>query len=110
MSSCREPEATGIALVADNVGCNQATVVNWRKRFIERGLDGLADDPRPGPPRSISDDDVEAVIVRTLEDKPTDATLNEPQIAPSCTPPTATLWLRATTRSRYSVVRRAPYR
>ena len=44
------------------------------QRFIERGLDGLPDDPRPGAPRSISDDDVEAVIVRTLEDKPTDAT------------------------------------
>ena len=60
--------------VADKVGCNQATVVKWRKRFIERGLDGLPDDPRPGTPRSITDDDVEAVIVRTLEDKPTDAT------------------------------------
>ena len=60
--------------VADKVGCNQATVVKWRKRFIERGLDGLPDDPRPGAPRSITDDDVEAVIVRTLEDKPTDAT------------------------------------
>ena len=34
--------------VADKVGCNQATVVKWRKRFIERGLDGLPDDPRPG--------------------------------------------------------------
>ena len=54
--------------VADKVGCNQATVVKWRKRFIERGLDGLPDDPRPGAPRSIGDDAVEAVIVRTLED------------------------------------------
>ncbi len=60
--------------VADKVGCNQATVVKWRKRFIERGLDGLPDDPRPGAPRSIGDDEVEAVIVRTLEDRPTDAT------------------------------------
>lgn len=40
----------------------------------ERGLDGLPDDPHPGAPRSITDDDVEAVIVRTLEDRPTDAT------------------------------------
>ena len=60
--------------VADKVGCNQATVVKWRKRFIERGVDGLPDDPRTGAPRSISDDDVEAVIVRTLEETPTDAT------------------------------------
>jgi len=60
--------------VAERVGVNQATVVKWRKRFLTRGLDGLVDEPRPGAPRSISDADVEAVIVRTLEDKPLDAT------------------------------------
>ena len=60
--------------VVGKVGCNQATVVKWRKRFLERGLDGLPDDPRPGAQRTIGDDVVEAVIVRTLEDKPTDAT------------------------------------
>ena len=52
--------------VADKVGCNQATVVKWRKRFIERGLDGLPDDPRPGAPRSIGDDEVEAQLVGAL--------------------------------------------
>ena len=68
--------ADGLAniAVADKVGVHQATVVKWRKRFLERRLDGLIDEPRPGAPRSISDADVEAVIVRTLEDKPTDAT------------------------------------
>ena len=60
--------------VAERVGVNQATVVKWRKRFIERRLDGLIDEPRPGAPRKITDADVEAVVVRTLEDKPTDAT------------------------------------
>jgi transposase len=60
--------------VAERVGVNQATVVKWRKRFLDRRLDGLIDEPRPGAPRTISDADVEAVIVRTLEDKPTDAT------------------------------------
>jgi transposase len=60
--------------VADKVGVNQATVVKWRKRFIERRLDGLLDEPRPGAPRTITDADVEAVVVRTLEDKPSDAT------------------------------------
>lgn len=60
--------------VADKVGVNQATVVKWRRRFLARGLDGLVDEPRPGAPRTIDDDAVEAVIVRTLEDKPVDAT------------------------------------
>lgn len=60
--------------VAERVGVNQATVVKWRKRFLERGVDGLVDEPRPGAPRKISDADVEEVIVRTLEDKPDDAT------------------------------------
>jgi transposase len=60
--------------VAERVGVNQATVVKWRNRFLARGLDGLVDEPRPGAPRTIDDDAVEAVIVRTLEDKPTDAT------------------------------------
>jgi transposase len=60
--------------VAARVGVNPATVLKWRKRFIEGGLDGLIDEPRPGAPRSIGDDEVEAVIVRTLESKPKDAT------------------------------------
>jgi transposase len=68
--------AAGMAnvAVADTVGVNQATVVKWRKRFLTRRLDGLVDEPRPGAPRTISDDEVERVIVRTLEDTPTDAT------------------------------------
>jgi len=60
--------------VAAKLDVNQATVSKWRRRFIERRLDGLVDEPRPGAPRTISDAQVEAVVVRTLEDKPTDAT------------------------------------
>lgn len=60
--------------IADKVGVNQATVVKWRKRFLERRLDGLMDEPRPGAPRKITDADVEAVVVKTLEEKPVDAT------------------------------------
>jgi len=60
--------------VAERVGVNPATVLKWRKRFLERRLDGLIDEPRPGAPRSISDAEVEAVVVRTLEEIPIDAT------------------------------------
>ncbi len=60
--------------VARRVGVHEATVGKWRRRFLERRLDGLLDEPRPGAPRQIGDDDVERVVVKTLEDKPTDAT------------------------------------
>ena len=46
----------------------------WRGRFARRGLDGLHDEPRPGKPRSIGDEDVERVIVKTLEEQPANAT------------------------------------
>jgi Homeodomain-like domain len=48
-------------------GCHPTTVGKWRNRFAELGVDGLHDEPRPGKPRTISDDDVERVIVKTLE-------------------------------------------
>ncbi len=46
------------------------TVGMWRRRFVSDGVDGLFDEPRPGAPRKISDDDVEAIVVKTLESKP----------------------------------------
>lgn len=60
--------------VAANLGVSEAMVGKWRRRFVEHRLDGLSDDPRPGAPRTITDDQVEAVIVKTLEEKPNDAT------------------------------------
>jgi transposase len=60
--------------IAAVLGCTKSTVGRWRGRYARRGLDGLHDEPRPGKPRSISDEDVERVIVKTLEEKPRDAT------------------------------------
>ena len=62
------------AAVAANLGVNQNTVGRWRRRFVEHRLDGLFDEPRPGAPRTITDDQVEAVVAKTLEEKPKDAT------------------------------------
>lgn len=60
--------------VAEELGVMQATVGKWRRRFVDKRLDGLLDEPRPGAPRKISDADVERVIVQTLESTPRDAT------------------------------------
>ncbi len=60
--------------VAEEVGVRPATVGKWRRRFVAARLDGLLDEPRPGAPRTVSDEAVEAVITKTLEEKPTDAT------------------------------------
>jgi transposase len=60
--------------IAARLGCTRSTVGRWRGRFARCGFDGLHDEPRPGKPRSIGDDDVERVIVKTLEEQPSDAT------------------------------------
>ena len=52
----------------------KTTVGKWRGRFLEKRLDGLLDEPRPGVPRQITDADVERVITATLESTPRDAT------------------------------------
>src|SRR5213082_991704 len=60
--------------VATRLGVNRGTVSKWRARFLRERLDGLADDPRPGVPRTITDAQVEEVVVRTLEEVPEGAT------------------------------------
>jgi transposase len=60
--------------VAAELGVNPVTVSKWRHRFAEERLEGLADAPRVGAPRTVTDDVVEAVVVDTLESAPQDAT------------------------------------
>jgi transposase len=60
--------------VAAEVGVWPQTVGVWRRRFVERRLEGLVDEPRPGGPRTITDEQVEAVVVATLARQPKDAT------------------------------------
>jgi transposase len=58
------------AAIGERIGVWGSTVGTWRRRFAEKRLAGLFDEPRVGRPRAIGDDLVEAVIVATLESKP----------------------------------------
>ena len=60
--------------VASMLGTTRATVGKWRRRFLREGCEGLLDEPRPGAPRRVSDEDVERVVRRTLETLPRGAT------------------------------------
>jgi len=70
--ACAEGESN--TDVAQRLGVARSTVNKWRARFVVERLDGLHDEPRPGGPRTIGDDDVERVIVKTLEETPRHAT------------------------------------
>jgi transposase len=56
--------------VAKKLRCSLGMVGKWRSRFLKARLEGLYDEPRPGAPRQISDDQVEKVVVQTLESTP----------------------------------------
>jgi transposase/transposase-like protein len=60
--------------VADQFRVTKQMVGKWRARFVEKRLDGLLDEPRPGTPRKVSDAEVERVLAMTLESLPRDAT------------------------------------
>ncbi len=60
--------------VAAACGVSTPTVGKWRRRFCELRLDGLSDDPRPGRPATITAEQVEDVVVATLESTPENAT------------------------------------
>ena len=56
--------------VAQKLRTTRSTVGKWRSRFIEQRLEGLYDEPRPGVPRTITDDQIEQVVIKTLETTP----------------------------------------
>ena len=60
--------------VAVELGLHEHTVGKWRRRFLKHRCEGLLDEARPGRPRTIDDDQVAAVIERTLRTTPADAT------------------------------------
>jgi transposase len=62
------------AEIASLEGISRPTVTKWRNRFAAKRLEGLLDEPRPGRPRTITDEQVERVVITTLESRPRDAT------------------------------------
>jgi len=56
--------------IAAAMRSSRTTIGKWRRRFVEKRLDGLHDEPRPGAEREISDDQIEAVVIKTLESTP----------------------------------------
>ncbi len=60
--------------IAERLGITRGTAARWRARFARDRLEGLLDEPRPGRPRTVTDAQVEQVILRTLETTPRNAT------------------------------------
>jgi transposase len=60
--------------ISQQLNVTLQTVGKWRQRYLDQGVDGLLDEPRPGTSRKLSDKDVERVLALTLESTPTDAT------------------------------------
>jgi transposase len=60
--------------VAEKLKVCLPTVGKWRQRFAADRLHGLADAPRPGQPRKITDKLIEQVVTRTLETLPEQST------------------------------------
>jgi transposase len=60
--------------VAQELGSTAHAVGRWRARFVEHRIAGLGDMPRPGGPRTVTDDQVAALVAKTLESTPADAT------------------------------------
>src|SRR5258706_14116561 len=71
--ACAEPGASNKQVAVD-LRCSAPTVGKWRSRFVRDGLDGLVDEDRPGRPSSVGLDQVEDVVVATLEQTPKNAT------------------------------------
>jgi transposase len=60
--------------IAERERVSRPTITKWRNRFAERRLEGLLDEPRPGRPRTVTDEQVESIVTTTLESTPKNAT------------------------------------
>jgi putative transposase len=60
--------------IGAELGLSGAMVGQWRKRYVLQGVAGLYDEPRPGGPRSIEDDEIAALVRTALRGKPKNGT------------------------------------
>lgn len=63
-------DGLGNAEIARKYGFGASTAVKWRTRFLKQRMEGLLDEPRVGAPRTVSDEQVEQVVTKTLEETP----------------------------------------
>jgi len=70
----RAAEGLSNTAIADELGVAKHTVGKWRERFARDRLEGLRDEPRSGAPRTVTDERIAELLVRTLEAAPEDAT------------------------------------
>jgi transposase len=70
----RAAEGLSNSKIADELGLAKHTVGKWRERFARLRTGGLLDEPRPGAPRRIGDEQVAALVDRTLSTVPDGAT------------------------------------
>jgi transposase len=70
----RAAEGLSNTAIAAELGASKRTVGKWRERFARLRTDGLLDEPRPGAPRRLGDDEVAALVDRTLSTVPDGAT------------------------------------
>ena len=66
----RSAEGGTIGQVAAELGVSRDMVSKWRRRFLSDRLAGLSDEPRPGRPRTVGDEQVQRVMAKTLEEAP----------------------------------------
>mgnify|MGYP003408886780 FL=1 len=67
-------EGESNTVLAQRLGLSISTVRRWRNRFVVDRCDGLLDEPRPGRPRVVGDEQIKELITTTLENAPPDAT------------------------------------
>jgi transposase len=63
-------DGAAVSTVAADLGISRTTAGKWRSRYLQGRLQGLNDEPRPGRPRTVTDEHVERVITATLEQEP----------------------------------------